>query len=65
MCYAVHLAPLVFAIIRANYLPGQLPRRNGGINCLQSVDCPHVAKKLLGQDIAKKISKYRGNMVYI
>lgn len=29
--------------------------RNGGINGLQSVDCHHVAKKLLGQDIAKKI----------
>ena len=48
-------APSVLAIICALVFATAPNCHNGGINGLQSVDCHHVAKKLLGQDIAKKI----------
>ena len=54
---SAHPAPSVLAIICALVFARPTARHNGGINGLQSVDCHHVAKKLLGQDIAKKRKK--------
>ena len=50
---SVHPAPSVLAIFCALVFARPTARHNGGINGLQSVDCHHVAKKLLGQDIVK------------
>ena len=60
---SVHPAPSVLAIICALVFARPTARHNGGINGLQSVDCHHVAKKLLGQDIAKKNSENQGKKI--